>query len=60
VHVVLQIEPMSNSLLYAESNVSLIKFLLITMQLFDDVLLSTRVIAILISLMVVVVTTDMM
>jgi hypothetical protein len=48
--VVLQIEPMSDSLLYIKKFVAFIMLLLIAMQLFNDVLLSAPVIINLMSL----------
>jgi hypothetical protein len=53
-HVVFQIEPMFDSLLYTKFVVASLVFLLIDVQLFDDVLLFTPMIA---TLMLIVATT---
>ncbi len=60
VHVILQIEPMSNFLLYAKFIVALLVLLLTHVQLFNDVLLFIHVIVTLMSLMATTVTTDLM
>ncbi len=57
---VLQIEPMSNSLLYVEFVVALLVFLLIAMQLFDDVLLSAIVTATLMSFVATIMAINLM
>ncbi len=58
--VILQIEPMSNSLLYAKSIVVFLVFMLTIVQLFDDVLLSIPMTTTLMSLVAIAVTTNMM
>ncbi len=58
--VILQIEPMSNSLLYAKSSVVFLVFMLTIVQLFDDVLLSIPMTTTLMSLVAIAVTTNMM
>jgi hypothetical protein len=57
---ILQIEPMSNFPLYAESVVVFLVLLLPTVQLFDDVLLSVPMTTTLMSLVIVVVIANMM
>ncbi len=59
-HVILQIEPMSNFLLYAKSIVAFLVLLLTHVQLFNDVLLFIHVTTTLMSLMAIMVTTNLM
>ncbi len=56
----LQIEPMSDSLLYVKSIVAFLMLLLIVEQLFNDVLLSTPMTTTLMSPVVVIMTVDLM
>jgi hypothetical protein len=57
-HVVLQIEPMYDFLLYTKFVVFLLVLLLMVVQLFDDVLLSIHVIATMMSLVAATMTID--
>ncbi len=58
--VALQIEPMSDSLLYVKFVVVFLMFLLIVVQLFNEVLLSTPMTTTLMSLVVAIVAIDLM
>jgi hypothetical protein len=60
VPVALQIEPMSDSLLYVKFVVVFLMFLLIVVQLFNEVLLSTPMTTTLMSLVVAIVAIDLM
>jgi hypothetical protein len=57
---VLHIKPMSNSVLYAKFVVVFLVLMLTIVQLFDDVLLSIPMTTTLMSLVAIVVTTNMM